>query len=255
MSPAQDTPVAVVTGGARRLGRRLCSMLAARGYDLVVLYRASEQDARSLVREIETAGRRARALAADIGVERDVAAVFDDVAAAEGRVDLLVNNVGNYNPQPVTRLDPAGWDATLAANLSGAFYCCHHALRPRRVEGIQSQSPLMPEGGNIVSIGMAGLEGIRANVHGADYYVSKTGLLVLTRALAKAHAGRRIRVNMVSPGQLENSVDLPPPDAIGRWVPLGRAGRLDDVAQAVEYLLDASYVTGVNIDVSGGYRL
>lgn len=243
MSPAQDAPVAVVTGGARRLGRRLCSMLAARGYDLVVLYRTSEGDARSLVREIETAGGRARALAADIGVERDVAAVFDDVGAAEGRVDLLVNNVGNYDPQPVTRLDPAGWDATLAANLSGAFYCCHHALR------------LMPDGGNIVSIGMAGLEGIRANVHGADYYVSKTGLLVLTRALAKAHAGRRIRVNMVSPGQLENSVDLPPPDAIGKWVPLGRAGRLDDVAQAVEYLLDASYVTGVNIDVSGGYRL
>ena len=255
MSPAQEAPVAVVTGGARRLGRRLCSMLAARGYDLVVLYRASAQDARSLVREIETAGRRARALAADIGVERDVAAVFEDVAAAEGRVDLLVNNVGNYNPQPVTRLDPAGWDATLAANLSGAFYCCHHALRSRWIEGLQSHSPLMPEGGNIVSIGMAGLEGIRANVHGADYYVSKTGLLVLTRALAKAHAGRRIRVNMVSPGQLENSVDLPPPDAISQWVPLGRAGRLDDVAQAVEYLLDASYVTGVNIDVSGGYRL
>lgn len=255
MSPTEDTPVAVVTGGARRLGRRLCSMLAARGYDLVVLYRASEQDARSLVREIETAGRRARALAADIGVERDVAAVFDDVAAAEGRVDLLVNNVGNYNPQPVTRLDPAVWDATLAANLSGAFYCCHHALRRRWIEGLQSHSPLMPEGGNIVSIGMAGLEGIRANVRGADYYVSKTGLLVLTRALAKAHADRRIRVNMVSPGQLENSVDLPPADAIGQWVPLGRAGRLDDVAQAVEYLLDASYVTGVNIDVSGGYRL
>lgn len=253
MSSTQDTPVAVVTGGARRLGRRLCAMLAARGYDLVVLYRTSEQDARSLVREIETAGRRARALSADIGIERDVAAVFDDVAAAEGRVDLLVNNVGNYNPQPVTRLDPAGWDATLAANLSGAFYCCHHALRRRWIDG--SHPALMPEGGNIISIGMAGLEGIRANVHGADYYVSKTGLLVLTRALAKAHAGRRIRVNMVSPGQLENSVDLPPPDAIGKWVPLGRAGKLDDVAQAVEYLLDASYVTGVNIDVSGGYRL
>ena len=243
MSAAEPPPVAVVTGGARRLGRRLCSMLAGRGYDVVVLYRASEQDARSLVREIEAAGRRARRLAADIGVEREVAAVFQDIASVEGRVDLLVNNVGNYDPQPVTRLDPATWDATLAANLSGAFYCCHHALR------------LMPEGGSIISIGMAGLEGIRANVRGADYYVSKTGLLVLTRALAKAHAGRRIRVNMVSPGQLENSVDLPSPDRIGRWVPLGRAGRLDDVAQAVGYLLDASYVTGVNIDVSGGYRL
>jgi len=78
---------------------------------------------------------------------------------------------------------------------------------------------------------------------------------VLTRALAAAHADRRIRVNMVSPGQLDNSIDLPPPDKIGQTVPLGRAGSLDDVTQAVEYLLDASYVTGVNIDISGGYRL
>jgi NAD(P)-dependent dehydrogenase (short-subunit alcohol dehydrogenase family) len=113
----------------------------------------------------------------------------------------------------------------------------------------------MTTGGNIINIGMAGLEGIRANVFGTDYYVSKTGLLVLTRALASAYAPRNIRVNMVSPGQLDNSVDLPPPQEIGRYVPLGRAGTMDDIVQAVEYLLDAGYVTGVNIDVSGGYRL
>ena len=102
---------------------------------------------------------------------------------------------------------------------------------------------------------MAGLEGIRANRRGADYFVSKTGLLVLTRALASAYASQKIRVNMVSPGQLENSIDLPPPDQIGRSVPLGRPGTLDDIAQAVHYLLDAGYVTGVNLDVAGGYRL
>jgi len=243
MSTTDATPLAVVTGGARRVGRKLCTPLAARGYDLVILYRDSEADARSLEREIHETGRRARALAVDVGVERQVASVFDDITGMEGRIDVLVNNVGNYNPQHVTQLDPAGWDSTLAANLSGAYYCCYHALR------------MMREGGNVINIGMAGLEGIRANVHGADYYVSKTGLLVLTRALAAAYAERRIRVNMVSPGQLENSIDLPPPNEIGATVPLGRAGSLQDVAQAVEYLLDATYVTGVNIDVSGGYRL
>ena len=243
MNTPSGRPVAVVTGGARRVGRQLCTTLAARGYDLVILYRDSEAEARSLEQELRTNGRRGRALAADVGVESQVASVFEDIAGVEGRIDLLVNNVGNYNPQHVTRLDPAVWDATLAANLSGAFYCCYHAL------------PLMTQGGNIINIGMAGLEGIRANVHGTDYYVSKTGLLVLTRALAAAHAERQIRVNMVSPGQLENSIDLPPPDEIGTWVPLGRAGSLRDVAQAVEYLLDASYITGVNLDVSGGYRL
>ena len=243
MTAPNAVPVAVVTGGARRVGRHLCTTLAARGYDLVILYRDSAAEARSLELEIVAGGRRARALPVDVGIERQVADVFDDIARVEGQVDLLVNNVGNYNPQHVTQLEPAVWDATLAANLSGAFYCCYHTLR------------VMSDGGNIINIGMAGLEGIRANVHGTDYYVSKTGLLVLTRALAAAHADRRIRVNMVSPGQLENSIDLPAPDQIGAWVPLGRAGSLGDVAQAVEYLLDAAYVTGVNIDVSGGYRL
>ena len=243
MSTRRSAPVAVVTGGARRLGRHLCLALANRGYDVVVLYRESEADARSLEREIVATGRQARVRQVDVGVERQVAEVFAEIGREEERVDLLVNNVGNYNPQHVTSLDPAVWDATIATNLSGAYYCCFHAL------------PLMPLDGNIINIGMAGLEGIRANVQGTDYYVSKTGLLVLTRALAAAYAARNIRVNMLSPGQLDNSVDLPPPEEIDQWVPLGRAGALQDISQAVEYLLDATYVTGVNLDVAGGYRL
>jgi len=235
--------VAVVTGGARRLGRHLCISLAARGYDIVIPYRASKEDALSLEREIAGMGQRARVLKVDVANKSDVAALFANIASTEGHVDLLINNVGNYNPQDVTSLDPDVWDATLSSNLSGAYYCCYHAIK------------LMPDGGNIINIGMAGLEGTRANRRGADYYVSKTGLLVLTRALAAGYAERQIRVNMVSPGQLENSVDLPSADEMTRWVPLGRSGTLDDIAQAVQYLLDAHYVTGVNIDVAGGYRL
>jgi NAD(P)-dependent dehydrogenase (short-subunit alcohol dehydrogenase family) len=210
---------------------------------LVVLYRTAETAAQTLIQEIVDGGGHARAMQVDVSVRAQVDGVFEDIRRTENKVDLLVNNVGNYNPQHITKLDPAVWDATLAANLSGAYYCCYHAL------------DLMQSGGHIINIGMAGLEGIRANVHGTDYYVSKTGLLVLTRALAAAHAKRQIRVNMVSPGQLENSIDLPPPDQIDRYVPLGRAGTLADVTQAIEYLLDASYVTGVNLDISGGYRL
>lgn len=238
-----DAPVAVVTGGARRLGRHLCQTLAARGYRVIIVYRSSADDAASLVGQLKQQGHAARAIQSDISVHADVQRLFDDIASSEGQVDLLLNNVGNYNPQDVTRLDPSVWDATLASNLSGAYYCCYHALR------------LMPDGGQIISIGMAGLEGIRANRRGADYYVSKTGLLVITRALAAGYADRHIRVNMVSPGQLDNSVDLPLPEEIGLEVPIGRAGTMRDISQAVEYLIDAPYVTGVNIDVSGGYRL
>lgn len=238
-----DRRVAVVTGGARRLGRHLCLTLAARGYDIVCLYRSSEADARMLVQDIVAAGGRARSLRTDVSQRAEVAAAFEDIREHEGRVDLLVNNVGNYNPQDVTLLDPAVWDETIGANLSGAYYCCYHALG------------LMHDGAQIISIGMAGLEGIRANRRGADYYVSKTGLLVLTRALAAGYADRQIRVNMISPGQLDNSIDLPGPDEIGQEVPLARPGSLDDIAQALTYLLDAGYVTGVNLDVAGGYRL
>jgi 3-oxoacyl-[acyl-carrier protein] reductase len=243
MSAAGARRVAVVTGGARRLGRHLCQEMARRSYDVIVVYRSADDDARLLVDEITATGVGARALKVDVADKRAVAAAFAGIAAAEGRVDLLINNVGNYNPQDVTKLDPDVWDETMGANLSGAYYCCYGALA------------LMPAGGNVINIGMAGLEGIRANRRGADYYVSKTGLLVLTRALAAAYAERQVRVNMVSPGQLENSVDLPPPDELARWVPIGRSGTLDDISQAVHYLLDASYVTGVNIDVAGGYRL
>ncbi|HUU33436.1 MAG TPA: SDR family oxidoreductase [Vicinamibacterales bacterium] len=243
MSTPDARKVAVVTGGVKRLGGQLSQRMAARGYEVIAVYRSSADAAHALVDAIAAAGGTARALKLDVADKHAVAAAFAGIAGAEGRVDLLVNNVGNYNPQDVTALDPDVWDATIGANLSGAYYCCYGALG------------LMPDGGNIINIGMAGLEGIRANRRGTDYYVSKTGLLVLTRALAAACAERQIRVNMVSPGQLDNSVDLPPPDEITRWVPLGRSGTLDDIAQAVDYLLDAPYVTGVNIDVAGGYRL
>lgn len=235
--------VAVVTGGARRLGRHLCERLAARGYHVIIVYRRSEDAASSVVSQLQQDGCAARAIQADIGRREDVARLFADIREREGRVDVLINNVGNYTPQDVTALDPDVWDATIAANLSGAFYCCHSAL------------PLMPDGGQIISIGMAGLEGMRANRVGADYYVSKTGLLVLTRALAAGYADRHVRVNMVSPGHLDNSIDLPSPDTLPHAIPLGRAGSLRDISQAVEYLLDAPYVTGVNLDVAGGYRL
>ncbi len=241
MTESGQRPVAIVTGGARRLGRHLCEFLAGRGFRLVIGYRTSAADAATLRDAIESGGGEARPARVDVASEPSVAALFESVDAHEGRLDLLINNVGNYNPQPVEQLVPAHWDATLQANLSGAFYCCHHALARFGASG------------QIINIGNAGVEHLPADVLGVDYHVSKTGLLVLTRSLARAYAGRGVRVNMVSPGMLVNSIDFP--DDIENWVPMGRGGALEEIAQAVGYLLDAGYVTGVNIDVAGGYRL
>lgn len=233
--------VALVTGGAKRLGRRLVEDLAARGYTVIVNYLSSESAADEVVAGIRARGGRARRHRCDVGSSADVAAMFESIAATEGRLDVLINNVGNYAPTPVLQLGVDQWDATLRSNLSGPFYCCRAAL------------PLMTSGGCIVNIGYAGVEALVANPEATDYQVSKTGLLVLTKSLAAAAAPRGVRVNMASPGQLANSVDLP--DDVVATIPAGRAGTLDDMSAAITFLIDSDYVTGQNIDVAGGYRL
>jgi 3-oxoacyl-[acyl-carrier protein] reductase len=233
--------VALVTGGAKRLGRRLVEDLAARGYTVIVNYLSSESAADEVVAGIRARGGRARPHRCDVGSSADVAAMFESIAATEGRLDVLINNVGNYAPTPVLQLGVDQWDATLRSNLSGPFYCCRAGL------------PLMTSGGCIVNIGYAGVEALVANPEATDYQVSKTGLLVLTKSLAAAAAPQGVRVNMVSPGQLANSVDLP--DDVVATIPAGRAGTLDDMSAAITFLIDSDYVTGQNIDVAGGYRL
>jgi NAD(P)-dependent dehydrogenase (short-subunit alcohol dehydrogenase family) len=113
----------------------------------------------------------------------------------------------------------------------------------------------MPRGAGIVNIGYAGVESLSGTMHNTAYLISKTGLLILTKSLAQALGPRGIRANMVSPGILSNSVEVP--RKASDFVPLGKLGDTADVADAVELLLGpkARYVTGVNVDVAGGYNL
>jgi len=237
----QQRPVALVTGGAKRLGAQLCLKLAAAGWDLVVNYRKSEDAALNLVDRLGRLGAQARPTRADVSQAADVSAMFDSVRATEGRLDLLVNNVGNYEPKPLTELSVEDWDSCIAANLSGAFYCCREAT-----------ALLKASRGQIINLGYAGVDALVGNPDATAYQVSKSGLLVLTKSLAAALAPE-VRANMLSPGQLENSIDLP--QDLEATLPIGRAGRLDEVADALLWLIAADYVTGVNIDVAGGYRL
>lgn len=230
--------VALITGGAKRLGAHLARTLAGAGWTTVINYKSSADAAEALVTELGAGW----AVQADVSSRADVTSMFAEIERREGRLDLLINNIGIYEPRPLRDLTPDDWDATITANLSGSFYCVHAAL------------PLLEaRGGNIISIGYAGLDSLTAAPEAAPYQVSKVGMLVLTKALAKECAPHGVRANMISPGQLENSVDLP--DDLAAAIPAGRAGTLNDIAGAMMYLLSASYVTGVNIDVAGGYRL
>jgi NAD(P)-dependent dehydrogenase (short-subunit alcohol dehydrogenase family) len=236
-----ERPVALVTGAAKRLGRHLASRLADKGFHVLVNYRNSQREADTLVSEIQGLGGSARATRADISDKTMVADMFGELTSNEGRLDLLINNVGNYSPGPVRELSPDRWDECIGANLSGAYYCCYEAF-----------ALLEASGGQIINIGYAGLEQNLGTPGAVGYQVSKMGLLSLTRSLALALAPA-VRVNMVSPGQLEDSIDLP--INLAASIPLARAGRHQDVASAVDFLLGASYVTGHNLDVAGGYRL
>jgi len=237
----EERPVALVTGAAKRLGRHLASHLAHRGFHIVVNYLNSHREADELVAEINGLGGSARAAQADISDKSMVATMLSEIGSKEGRLDLLINNVGNYRPGPLRELTPERWDQCIGANLSGAYYCCYEAL-----------TLLEASAGQIINIGYAGLEQNPGTPGAVDYQVSKMGLLSLTRSLALALAPA-VRVNMVSPGQLEDSIDLPADLAAS--IPLARAGKHQDVAAAVDFLINASYVTGHNLDVAGGYRL
>ncbi len=178
---------------------------------------------------------------ADVGCAAEVERLFAAADATERRLALVINNVGIYDPVPLRRIDGAAWERTIAVNLNGAFHACRAALAR------------MGRGGQIVGIGVAGNQLGQAEGFATDYYVSKAALLQLTRSLAAEYASDGIRLNMVSPGQLVNSIGEV--GAASGHVPLGRDGEFEDVWKAVAYLLEADYVTGANIEVSGGYRL
>lgn len=236
-----DSKLAIVTGGAKGLGRDLCLRLAGRGYGVLVNYLTSRNAAESLAAHIAAGGGRAWICQADVAQAGEVDALFAAADATGLPLDLLINNVGIYNPLPLRQIDAAAWERTIAVNLNGAFHVSRAALGR------------MSRGGQIVNIGVAGNQLNQAEAFATDYYISKAGLLQLTRALAAEYAPDGIRLNMVSPGQLDNSIGEVG-GAPGR-VPLGRDGGFADVWQAIAYLLDAEYVTGANIEVAGGYRL
>lgn len=236
-----ERKLAIVTGGAKGLGRHLCLRLADAGYDILVNYLSSKAAAADLVSQINANGANAWSARADVSLAAEVTGLFA-IADETGReLGLVVNNVGIYDPVPLRDIGGEQWERTIAVNLNGAFHVCRHALKR------------LGQGGQIITIGVAGNQLNQAEGFATDYYVSKAALLQLTRALAAEHAVDGIRLNMVSPGQLMNSIG----EVGGKagLIPIGRDGSFEDVFRAIEYLLHADYVTGANIEVAGGYRL
>jgi NAD(P)-dependent dehydrogenase (short-subunit alcohol dehydrogenase family) len=233
--------VAVVTGAARRIGRRIARRLAEEGAAVVVNYARSKADAETLVEEIIATGRRALAWQADVTRSELVGEMFAAVEADFGRVDILVNNAGIFSPVNWEKLSEAQWDTMMDTNLKAQFFCA------------QAAAPLMKRQGRGRIINISSIGGLLPWPKYTHYCVSKAGVIMLTRCLARALAPE-ITVNSVAPGAIQFPGELPDEDYIRR-TPLGRAGTAEDIADAVLFLARADHITGQVIVIDGGRSL
>lgn len=235
-------PVALVTGSAKGIGRALVLALAGAGYDVAVHYRSSAAAAAKTAADARAKGVRAETFQADLTdaeeAERLVRAVHDTV----GGPDVVVNNVGNYHYGPLADVSVETWLDMFNSNLHSTFYVCRVAL------------PLMQRAGwgRVINLGYAGAETLKARPKVAPYSIAKTGVILYSKALALTYADSGVTVNVISPGIMENSVTQP----TGK-IPLGRTGKLSELTGAALYLVsdEAAYLTGVTLEVAGGWNV
>ena len=239
--------VALVTGSARGIGRAIALKLAEAGADVAVNDIASAAEAlEGVVKEIESTGRQAMAVTADVSSSEDVARMVESVVNKFGKVDILVNNAGVTRDGLVMRMSDEDWNTVLNVDLKSAFLCTRAVLRPM----------LKQRWGRIVSI--ASIVGIHGNAGQANYAAAKAGVIAFTKSVAKEVASRGITVNAIAPGYIDTkmtqSLDEKQSQELLKRVPVGYAGTPRDVAEAVAFLAseEARYITGQVLGVDGG---
>jgi NAD(P)-dependent dehydrogenase (short-subunit alcohol dehydrogenase family) len=235
--------VALVTGAAKRIGRSVALRLASEGADVIVNYRSSKVEAEEVVARISATGRRAMAIRADVAKRTDVLALFATIEKEFGRLDILVNNAGMFFPAKFEELTEEQWDTILDANLKSQFLCS------------QTAAPMLRRSGQGRIINFASLGGLLAWPAYTHYCVSKAGVIMLTRCLARALAPE-ITVNAVAPGTISFPGDAPEiAEDFIRRAPMGRTGGPEDIDDAVMFLVQAPFITGQVIVVDGGRTL
>jgi NAD(P)-dependent dehydrogenase (short-subunit alcohol dehydrogenase family) len=231
-----DGRVILVTGAAKRIGRGIALRLAQEGARVAIHYSGSEEEARATAAECGNAP----VFRANLEHVAEIERLFTEVEQHFGRIDGLVNNAARFTRVDPLQITEADWDFIHDINLKATFFCCQQAAR-RMIAG---------DGGRIVN--MSSLGGIRPWTEHAHYCASKAGVIMLTRALAKAFAPK-VTVNSVAPGVIPFGTH---DERIGRLIaatPAGRAGSADEIADAVLYFLTASnFVTGQLLAVDGG---
>lgn len=237
---------ALITGGAKGIGRAICLALAEKGMDIAVNFAGSAAAAEETAAACRALGVRAVTLQADVRRPENCQKLVEDTVAALGRIDVLVNNAGITADTLMLRMTEADFDNVLATNLKGAFFCTKAA----------SRYMMRQRYGRIVSI--SSVVGLHGNAGQTNYAAAKAGLIGLTKSVAKEYAARGITANVVAPGFIDTDMTAAMPDSArataAASIPAGKVGDAKDVAAAVAFLAgeQAGYITGQVLCVDGG---
>ncbi len=240
--------VALITGGARGIGKSIALALAADGWSIALCYRTSADAAEETSAELRALGAQVFTTQADVANPSECERLVRETLTTLGRLDALFNCAGPYHRRAILEETHAGWHEMFDNNLHPVFYLA------------QLVAPILKEAGwgRIVNFSMANADRMVAQPFVTAHYIAKSGILILTRTLAKVLGPDGITVNAISPGFIDSgSAPLEELENMTRHIPAGYIGELDDVVGAVRYLVseEARYINGANLQISGGWGL
>jgi 3-oxoacyl-[acyl-carrier protein] reductase len=238
--------VALITGGAKGIGRAVALDLSARGWAVAICYRTSDAEAAQVINAVRAKGGTGLAVQCDVSRTEAAEELIEQVRQQWGRIDALINSAGPYHRVSLLKETVEGWHSMFDNNLHPVFYLTRAVI------------PIMRERkwGRIVSFSMANVEQLIAQPQLTAHYISKVGLLALSRSFAKLIAADGITMNCVAPGFIDSG--SAPQEELSRMVkliPAGYVGSVDDAVSVVRFLLseEARYVNGANIQLSGAW--
>ena len=249
MALSLEGKTCLVTGGSRGIGKAIALTLAKFGADVAITYARSSEAANEIKEEIESLGKKAKAIKADAVNFDEATNVINEVVSDWGKIDVLVNNAGITRDTLLLRMSENDWDDVITTNLKSVFNYSKACARPM----------MKNRGGSVINIGS--VVGLNGNAGQANYSASKAGLIGFTKSYAKELASRGIRSNAVAPGyiitDMTEALGDKVLDGIKAATPLGRAGEVQEVADAVVFLASdmSSYITGEVIRVDGGMAM
>ena len=250
---------ALVTGANSGIGEGIARGLAEAGACVIVNYVANEERAKGIVADIEAGGGKAIAIKADVSSETDVQAMFHHAIEVFGTVDILVNNAGLQADAPLHEMTLAQWRKVIDINLTGQFLCAREAIREFLRRGVKPE--LSCSAGKIICL--SSVHDVIPWAGHANYAASKGGVSMLMKTLAQEYAGRKIRINALSPGAIKTPINTAAWDtaeaeaALLKLIPYYRVGETRDIARAAVWLASdhSDYVTGATLYVDGGMTL